>query len=137
MADNYRQFSETIVGLNKKEVAWCAKELEKRETKPDDAGDEWESLGFDWSFDIDGKKKFLWVRADEYGNVEQVVAFAQAFLKKFRPYGHFSMTWSDTCSRLRTGEFSGGGVFVTAATQQWFSPESQIQEAIDQFEEQI
>ncbi|MGA2258340.1 MAG: hypothetical protein ABSG53_27055, partial [Thermoguttaceae bacterium] len=36
------------------------------------------------------------------------------FLKRFRPDQCWSLTYANTCSKFRVGEFSGGAVFVTA-----------------------
>ncbi|MGO9115646.1 MAG: hypothetical protein ACLP9L_41090 [Thermoguttaceae bacterium] len=56
----------------------------------------------------------LWLYADTHGNPEHVAWLIQKFLKRFRPDQCWSLTYANTCSKPRVGEFSGGAVFVTA-----------------------
>jgi hypothetical protein len=42
-----------------------------------------------------------------------VSAFIRAFLAKFQPDDHFVLTYAETCSSPRLGEFSGGAIIVT------------------------
>jgi hypothetical protein len=63
---------------------------------------------------VDGPMGELWLFSEESSNLDNVIAFVQAFLKKWDPKGHFTLTWADYCERLRIGEFSGGGLVITA-----------------------
>lgn len=49
----------------------------------------------------------------EYGNLAHVACVVQAFIKKFRPDFVFKLTWAETCSRPRVGEFGGGWMVVS------------------------
>ena len=76
----------------------------------------WDVLGFEFAFfDEDTPSaRYLWLHADTYGNPEHVAWLIQKFLKRFRPDQCWSLTYANTCSKPRVGEFSGGAVFVTA-----------------------
>ena len=58
--------------------------------------------------------RYLWLHADTYGEPAHVAWLIQKFLKRFRPDQCWSLTYANTCSKPRVGEFSGGAVFVTA-----------------------
>lgn len=138
MANNYLQFSEAISQLTEEERAWCEARLRHlKEVLPalDNDGQDENSapcapedepylggemcLGFQWSIDKEGDGYCLWMYAEESGDVEHVVLFAQEFLARFRPHDYFTLTWAETCSKPRIGEFSGGAVFVTAEETAW------------------
>jgi hypothetical protein len=79
----------------------------------------WDSLEFQYAFDDDNRKsaawgRHLWIYAEDNGNVEQVAWLVQKFLKQFHPDHCWSLTYANTCSKARVGEFGGGAVFVTA-----------------------
>jgi hypothetical protein len=115
MANNYLQFSEVLKLKNATQVKWAYAYL----TKPArDESDE-HGLGFDWSID---EKRELWLRDDgEYGDVDAVASFVQAYLVKFDPQGIFTLSWAETCSSPRAGEFGGGAFCVTAKKQEWIN----------------
>jgi hypothetical protein len=127
MANNYLQFSCVLEGLTGEEQEWTKKRL-KELGEPDFPDDE-PKADFEWKIDADGD---LHMFAEESGEPNDVANFVQAFLKKFRPAQHFSMTWCTFCDKMRVDEFSGGGVLVTAEKQQWFVPEDLIRKAIDE-----
>ncbi len=56
----------------------------------------------------------LWLYAEIHFNSDDVVTFVQRFLQRFRPDAIFKMTWADTCSTPRIGEFGGGWIVVSA-----------------------
>ena len=113
MPDNYRLFSCEMDALSDEELAWCRRELARREF---DEGSEF-GADFEWSVEVDGEGvRSLWIRSEDAGNANDVAHFVQAFLKQFRPDTCWWMSWADTCSKPRVGEFCGGAVFVTAET---------------------
>lgn len=134
MANNYTQFSEILTNLTCEECAWLKQELEEEfiedayeseeateaavfaycNEKCVEDPDCWPEFSYVLEEEEEGVDRHLWIYSDECGNVEQIGVFMQRFLKKFRPNGHFALTWSGTCSRLREGEFGGGAFFVTA-----------------------
>lgn len=122
MADFFLQFSEVIPNLTDEEAAWFAKYIDSRHKglTMDGAPMDFDDDGYfpDFQFAIKSSTgewgKYAWFSAEESGSVRQVAEVAQEFLKKFRPDGHFSLTWAEWTNKLRVGQFDGGGLFVTA-----------------------
>jgi len=122
MADNYLEFSEIIDNLTVKEAAWLDRQLETdtkancpvflRDFKDRDPYDT--DCGFAYSFEECGDRRYLWISSAEGSNVDCAARLVQKFLKRFRPDQCWSLTYAETCSKLRAGEFGGGAVFVTA-----------------------
>ena len=85
--------------------------------------DQSDYLGFQHSFCTDedqpGWGRHLWIYAEDSGDPDGAALAVQQFLKRFRSRESWSLTFAATCSRPRVGEFSGGGVFVTAAEIKW------------------
>jgi hypothetical protein len=82
-----------------------------------------DALGFQYNFhddhDTEGWGRHLWLYTEGWGDASNVAHLVKKFLKTFRPYECWSLTYSTTCSKPRIGEFGGGAVFVTADTIQW------------------
>jgi hypothetical protein len=118
MANNYCFFSAEITNLTAKELAWISKKY--IEAKEKDADGE---LIADFLIEVGppGAPNSVIFYADESGTPENVADFVQAFLRKFRQKGCFTLEWANTCSSPRPGEFGGGAVFVTAKNQQWIN----------------
>jgi len=125
MANNYLQFSEEITKLKPKEKEWILKELSPPtdpteafldqwlKDHPIDDPDDWEHWpGFDWK--IENEDSSLWLYAVDGGNMGDVIVFVQRFLKRWRPKQIFTLSWAETCSRPRIGEFGGGWLAVSA-----------------------
>ena len=135
MADNYIEFSEIIGNVTKKETAWIDKiprafEFEENEKynadewkdhftealknqgiklAPDDSGFE-DFPRFEYEIDESGN---WWIHADEQADLGHIVDVVQAFINKFRPDFVFRLTYAETCSRPRVGEFGGGWMVVS------------------------
>ncbi len=136
MANNYCEFSDEVITKTEAELDWWISKIDELEayTELDDPTEEQEELGMACChFSIEGKS--IWVHADEGGNIEVIVDIVQEFLKANCPDESWNMTWAYTCSKPRIGEFGGGGVFVTAESQQWFNPATQIHEACTAWEQ--
>jgi len=148
MANNYLQFSEVLPQLTDDEETWLRQKLEhvfvfgEREYAKDELPEglnaddaDWSGirawrnldtsdtdwLGFEYEFDDDSDKwgRHLWIYSEECGEPVHVAHLVQEFLKRFRADQCWSLTYALTCSKLRVGEFTGGGCFVTADTIQW------------------
>lgn len=128
MSNNYTQFAAIIDDVTQEEAAWASKVLE--EPREDDlspeaslyrkiTADAGGSLGFTMEAAGFGEHVSIVLSAEDCGDVEQVATFAQEFLRKFRPGGHFGLEWAETCSRPCVGEFGGGAVFVTETDMVW------------------
>jgi hypothetical protein len=121
MANNYSQFSEGMFeNLTAEEEKWITEVLKEKDTEEvqDLLGDVqfdaemWP--GFQFEIEEENKVRYLWLYSNEYVCSDNVIAFLQAFIRKFRPDAIVSFTWADYCSRLRVGEFGGGWGVVTA-----------------------
>lgn len=143
MANNYLQFSEGIERLSKAEHDWIEETLAgawlDQGAPPPSLAQELQAAGIDLAeFDPDDWPGFewdlppgsdtVWLYSEEGGDVERLASFVRAFLHRFRPDESFSLTWSETCSKLRRGEFGGGAVFVTANAVQIWSAHSWVQQ---------
>jgi len=129
MANNYLEFSECIEELTDEEIAffdacfkWEPPYNEDHELPEDFEWPAWydqdaESVGFD--YDLDRKARTLDFYGEEYGNVDTVGALVHEFIVKFRPDFVFHLTFAETCSKLRTGEFGGGALVVSKYGIEW------------------
>lgn len=129
MANNYLSFSEMIYDLNDEEQLWWnfetnAERDDLTEEEFEDLQAQWKELGgdyepglwpgFNWSLERGSGKTNLWLYAEEYGDLDNLMALVQEFLATFRPNDSFGLTWSEICSKPRIGEFGGGCLFITA-----------------------
>lgn len=143
MANNYLQFSEVLTLKNPKEAEWVKRRLGlfKRVGESDDPeshpeysdyekmvkqyvnhGDD-PVIEFDWNIEqrrADGRF-LLYIFSEESGNIDQAAIFVQEFLLNFTPDKCFYISWAETCSRPRAGEFGGGAAFITAKKIQWMN----------------
>lgn len=134
MANNYLQFSEVIDDITPEESKWAVARLTEMTDKFRDTFED----GWDFQWDVHSEhdvhnKPHIWVYAEEGGEPSHVADFFQEFLKKFRPNESLSLTWASYCSKLRVGEFDGGGFFATAKDVKWFSAHSLIDDAREKF----
>lgn len=132
MANNYSQFSEGMFeNLTAEEEKWITEVLEVDDEDTEKVQELLGDIQFDaemwpgFQFKIEeergfgGSKKegavrYLWLYSEECVCSDNVIAFLQAFIRKFRPDAVVSFTWAEYCSRLRVGEFGGGWGVVTA-----------------------
>lgn len=143
MADYYTQFSEIVLDkLTEREVEWLEEELLDPKSLPPEERDKWYSVrpdsfrekmwpGFGWEIVKSPQDVYLWVYAEDYGDVPHVTEVLQRFLARFRPNEHCTMTWAMTCSKLHTGgEFSGGGFLVTYSGVEYIDVLSLLEELL-------
>lgn len=140
MANNYTQFSEKILLNNGKEMLWWKQHLDITEETRDAWDEEGRPItdearffyrttegGSDWSFnhrvkiDMETTRYCVWFSSWKNGNVDQVAKLVQLFAQEMRPDLHFTLSWADTCDKLRIGEFGGGAVIVTKDEIRYFS----------------
>ena len=126
MANNNLQTSEVFKPFSDEEKAWMEKLLkhlaeyydEEDTAKPKpypgiDYSDLLESGLFDWEFiKYNDVTWHLWIHGDEWPNTTLIGDVLLAFLWHFERDDVWGMTWACTCSKLRPGEFSGGGLVV-------------------------
>lgn len=122
MANNYHQWSAEIDNLTAAELDWFETSLdEEREDLADlpwycDAAE-----SIDFSRYIDRDECCIHFYAEESGDLESLEALIKKFIRKFRPDFIFSVTWADTCSKMRVGEFGGGAMVVSRFKTQWMN----------------
>ena len=121
MADNYQLFSEMISGLTADEAEWIERMLGCDPEEPsilEEAGFDLKEIDLEYwpgfESELRNAEGEFWLYGDEYANVSHAGEFVRAFLAKFRSDQCWSLTWAETCSKPRVGEFGGGGLFVTA-----------------------
>ncbi|MBF0244425.1 MAG: hypothetical protein HQL31_04040 [Planctomycetes bacterium] len=161
MANNYSSTSIMIPLLNDRELKWCINAMKTTTIDLEDGLDpveveNWrvdeiedvltnspediqDKVAFtsDFSYELLRDKEMkptdIWIHSDN-ANVDDIAKFMFKFLCDSRPDGSLSFMWSETCSKPRPDEFSGGGCFITSDGIQWFSVWNQINEAKNLFE---
>lgn len=159
MANNFIQFSEVINNLTKEEEAWLTGVLDEEvdeegekcgqartefikqfEGTPDAIDDAEFFPRFEWSVETEGEyagdaagQRYLWFKCEDSGEPSDVGIVVREFFKKFRPKDHFSLTYCLFCDKLRVGEFTGGGMFVTANSIKHWDADSWIHEQLQEF----
>lgn len=122
MANNYVQFSEIIDELTPEEILWLKENL-PRFTEWDEETDNSELAAPACKMELvlDEKTPHLWLHSDECSLDETKLGlFIKEFFGKFRPNEVFALTYACTCSKMRTGEFSGGAmVFSRLGATGW------------------
>lgn len=68
-----------------------------------------ENFGFDYELGEDE----IHFYSEEYGNIDTVQALVSEFISLFRKDYVFTLSWSESCSKMRVGEFGGGGMIVS------------------------
>ena len=99
MANNYVQFSEMI----EIDDTDARENLYKRIVN---SGDEDSEASFICNVEQEGVA--LWLYADDYGDLGALWYQIEEWQKAYDITFPFSMTWSETCSYPRLGEFGGG-----------------------------
>lgn len=154
MANNYRQWSEvlrlsadtTVFAEQKKWLVEVLADAEKDEPEEFVARLQAHNVGtdnvdqdfwpdFEWELRADSEGNYLWLYAEETGNLEHLGAVVGAFLLNFYPTGVFTLQWADYCSRLRVGAFGGGGMVVRAASVRIMSTDQMIHDVVTSAEE--
>jgi hypothetical protein len=117
MAQNYMQFSEVIDELTVEEHEWLKNALALNEDGGYDDGVEppawWDDGSETFGFEYDLTPEEFHLYSDEYGNIDTVQALVSEFISLFRKDYVFTLSWSESCSKPRIGEFGGGGMVVT------------------------
>ncbi len=133
MSNEHMQFCETISHLTQEEKEWFFSLPSIRHIEWDNYDDDieitdiLEGYGISLScydglesledldnfpnFQIDVYQDNVVLRGDEGFNLDHVAAVVQSFIKKFRPYYVFTLTWGIVSSRPST---NGGGYMVVS-----------------------
>lgn len=78
--------------------------------------------GWGWNMETDEQSALFYF--EEGGNIDAMIVGLQIFLGKFRPKEEISFSWANVCSKMRPGEFSGGGVVMNATQAKWIDVQS-------------
>lgn len=135
MADNYIKFSEEFVlsdnpDTYNAQVSWLNTVLHAADAwysgKEDEssviqklfnAGIDTNGLAVDCWTDFDWKiaDRAIWFYSEEHANIYNVGLVVQGLLKNFGSSDEYwCLTWSESCSKLRIGEFGGGAMAVNS-----------------------
>jgi hypothetical protein len=96
--ENVVQFCEEIAHLTAKERKWWEKKLKN--------GDVCE-------YDFEGDTLYLFAFERSFPP-DEVAALVQDFLRACRPNECWSLSYCQTCTQAKVGQFGGGALFVTA-----------------------
>ena len=147
MANNYTQFSEQIDELPAEAIAWLYK-VTTFNAEDDYAGSEEAEAALkkllcsedlpcaveDWGcmcdVDIDDDAGSVWFSAGERGDLEQLAYIIHGLIKQFIPSYVFSLTYSETCSKPRLGEFGGGCMVIAKGEIRSWSAYAQAKEFV-------
>jgi hypothetical protein len=131
MANNYRQFVVSLGSLTPEEIAWWVKMKAALRALPDErvddaeeSDDEFIRLAEDIGFSDYGDNTnivgnlyiaddYATILAEEFGDVDAASELISAFLKAHKPTEYVILSWADTCSKMRSGEFGGGECLIT------------------------
>lgn len=117
MDQNYMQFSEVIDNLTVEEHDWFKKALALNNDGGYDDGVEppawWDDGVENFGFEYDLGTSEIQLYSEEYGNIDTVQALVSEFISLFRKDYVFTLSWSESCSKMRVGEFGGGGMIVS------------------------
>ena len=133
MSNSYASYSASLQITSEEECAWLEKHLnrdiadwvEERQMTPKqlkyllewygvEEPEDWR--GFEAS--INAEKSALWIHGDSLP--DHLPKFIQNFLKEFRPDGHWTLEWAETCDKPLLDAFGGGAAFVTATEIKYF-----------------
>ena len=123
MADYYELFSEAIADLTAEEIVWIEASLGSEIEVGENDEALKKELGLDevyqwppcaWEIQEGAKGKFLWIHSDDTFDGDALVAWLQAFLKKFRPNDVVKIGIACTVSRPLLGEFGGRWIVVAS-----------------------
>jgi len=108
---------------------------------PDCESNPYVQVGFVYEFIEDPAEndaesgRCLHIYCEDWGSLDGVAHLVRKFLKRFRPKECWSLTWSETCSKPRIGNFGGGWLFVTAEGVEWGDTFSQTESLWKNFQQ--
>ena len=107
MADYFTHFS-CLLDVGSAEKAARAVDFFVELRELDDQAEEPQFHGFDLSRQDGPDSSILWIRDDESGDVESVIAFVLRLAEAIDLTGLWGFEHSNTCSRPRLDAFGGG-----------------------------
>jgi hypothetical protein len=114
MANNYLQFSFQLDGSE-----WTPEACAYLAGKIDKLHEDLENGQFVCSYQIEPTG--IWLYGEESGDPDMLAKLIQKTMRKFKMKRAIAFTWAETCSKMRTDEFCGGGVCVKPRSMLWMS----------------
>jgi hypothetical protein len=157
MADNYQLFSAELDIQSREEYEFFKKifnldlasmfkglDEQAKNAKLAELSDQFD-IDFDDSdveykfpnFQYELSETSLWVYSEDYGDISQIGKIMISFFKKHRNNGVFYLTYSNTCSKPRIGEFGGGALFVTMHGMKHFNVDEFITQQLVEHQESL
>lgn len=127
MADYYTHFS-CLIDVGTPERAAAAMTIFQRCRAEDDETDDPQYCGFDVSPQEEGRSGELWIRDDDSGDPDGVIAFVLRLAQDLDLRGFWGFDFAHTASRPILGSFGGGAtvidlgvrkVIASVGTQTW------------------
>ena len=116
MANNYTQFSFEIP-LTKEQGQYLIDQIDKEDENGDTCGAQAEA-----------ENSSTWIYSEEGCDMERLFQIIAECLDVFASELAVWVEWANTCSKMRVGEFGGGGARITREGVEWFIPWQQMRE---------
>ena len=138
MADYYTLFSDAFE-IKPEAGEWLKQILKLDPEEPEQLKALMELLDADehevdcWpQFGWDIHESMLVCFSEETADMNHVAYLLQAYIRKYEPQAKMCATWANTCSAMRTGEFGGGYIIVTAdeiiSENSWMARDKMLKE---------
>jgi hypothetical protein len=132
MADYFTHFS-CLIDVGTPEKAARAIDVFVTLRDEDDQLDEPQFHGFDLSRQDGAESSVLWIRDDESGDVEAVIAFVLRLAEDLDLAGLWGFEHSTTCSRPRLDAFGGGAHVIDLTARKvigWVNTQTWLAQAL-------
>lgn len=132
MADYFTHFS-SLIDIGTPEKAARAIDVFVTLRDEDDQLDEPQFHGFDLSRQDGPESSVLWIRDDESGDVEAVIAFVLRLAEDLDLAGLWGFEHSTTCSRPRLDAFGGGAHVINLTARKvigWVNTQTWLAQAL-------
>ena len=133
MADYCTHFS-CLLDVGTAEKAAAAMAILQRCRAEDEETDEPQYRGFDVSSQDEGQSGALWIRDDESGDPEGVVALVLRLAHDLDLRGLWGFDYSHTASRPILGSFGGGATVIDLGARKvigWFGTQTWLAQALN------
>jgi hypothetical protein len=133
MADYFNHFS-CLIDVGTPEKAARAIDVFVTLRDEDDQLDEPQFHGFDLSRQDGPESSILWIRDDESGDVEAVIAFILCLAEELDLAGLWGFEHSTTCSRPRLDAFGGGAHVIDLTARKvigWVNTQTWLARALN------
>lgn len=133
MADYFTHFS-CLLDVGTAEKAAAAMAFLQRCRAEDEETDEPQYRGFDVSSQGEGQSSALWIRDDDSGDPEGVVAFVLRLAQGLDLRGLWGFDFSHTASRPILGSFGGGATVIDLGARKvigWVGTQTWLGQALN------